>query len=162
VVIAIISVLSGIIATNVKNISNKARVARVNIEATNLSKALYAFYSKYGDYPCNFDDCFPEYGFCVKMIISGEGEPSLYVNGANRYLSEFLKMDWSLYNAKYFSNTAYYVVRMYDSDTSGKVEVDCGYIELYDNYGYYGRKGLICGQNCLECSNDQPFQANRY
>jgi len=162
VVIAIIALLSGIVATNVTKYIARAKVARANTDAKNIEKALLAFYSKYGDYPSNWDDCYPEWGWCYKYISAGGGDPYLDTVSPTGYLSEFYKMAYdTVYNAKYFFPTAKYEITIYDSDYDGKI--DCGYVSLYDDFYWYGQKGIICGPNCYECQyNDYPFQTTYY
>jgi prepilin-type N-terminal cleavage/methylation domain-containing protein len=164
VVIAIIALLSGIVATNVTKYINKAKEARANTEAKNIEKALLAFYSKYGDYPCN--SCWEwEWGWGPwKYIYPGNGNPYLDTVSPTAYLFEFYKVDYdSPYNAIYLSPTARYDVNLSDSNGDGKI--DCGYIYLYDDFYFYGQKGIICADtNCLEClpENQYPFQATPY
>jgi prepilin-type N-terminal cleavage/methylation domain-containing protein len=161
VVIAIIALLSGIVATNVTKYINKAKVARANTDAKNIEKALLAFYSKYGDYPCNF--CWEwEIGYGYKYLYPGTGNPYLDTVSPTAYLSEFHKLDWTNSpNATYFSPSASYNVSLYDSNWTGKI--NCGSVDIYDDYGYHGRKGIICGQGCYECEHDDyPFQIIPY
>jgi prepilin-type N-terminal cleavage/methylation domain-containing protein len=161
VVIAIIALLSGIVATNITKYINKAKLARVNTEVKNIEKALLSFYSKYGQYPSN-DGWLCEWGpWC--SINSGGDDPT---DGNSHFLSEFYKFDWTnQYTTHYFIPNTFYSVNLEDTDDDGKI--NCGYVTIMDDSWFfmYGQKGIICDNtDCWQClpENQYPFQTTSW
>lgn len=151
VVIAIIAILSGIVGSNVMGNLVKAKLARAETEAENIQKALIMFYAKYGDYPKAF-------GTESYMNISSfDDPPFLIVNGENKYLSEFLKMDLATYTTSYVIPNSWFNVNLWDNNGDNKI--GCGVIEIQDdNLCYYGYRYIIC-QDCPEyCGEGIKFQ----
>jgi len=153
VVIAIIAVLSGIVIVNVNTSINKAKVVRANTEAKNIENAFTMFYAKYGDYPMADGGIEGAWAY-----YSAWNDPlSMYLNvgGTPRYITEFLKIDWTGYNASYFVPYGFYYMYFYDSDGDGKI--GCGYMYLTDGNYDYGFK-YIFTQDCPDYSQyNRPF-----
>ena len=162
VVVAIISLLAGIVLTNVTNISARAKVARANAEVTNLAKALILFNAQYGDYPWGYTGD-PTYTYFFSAAVGGTGDPYLNVGGVDHYLSEIYKLDWDGFNAGFLVPEASYYVNMWDEDADGRI--GCGVVEIYDSsWNWYGYKYIIC-EDCpyyCEGENYYPFRTTWY
>jgi prepilin-type N-terminal cleavage/methylation domain-containing protein len=165
VVIVIIAILSTLVFVRINDYRNKAKLARVNVEVNNIEKALIAFKTKYGNYPCDhINSC--DYGFTwffPSNLPGGTGDPYLIVNEQRKYLSSEYKMDWTDYNAKYFTTNGYYKVSLCGDSNS----IECGVVELFgitNGYRYYGFKNILSNHcNCLnDFANIGPFQINPY
>ena len=151
VVIAIIAVLSGIVIINVSASINKAKVVRANTEVKNIENAFIMFYAKYGDYP-KYDGTEP---FASYSPWDDPLNMYLTVGGTPRYITEFLKMDWTGYNATYLIPNGFYRIYLFDNDGDGKI--GCGYIQVTDDmWCWYGTK-YILNQDCDYSQYDQPF-----
>lgn len=150
VVVVIIALLSSIVVVGTNNILKKTKYTRLYSDAANIKKALYLFYSKYGDYPASTTlGCSPGDTYCYKIITSEVypygygGEPYLTVDGDTYYLNEFYKVDWTSYNATYYSSDGYYYIYLRDYDGDGKI--GCGSFRVrYSNSSKYKYFYFIC------------------
>jgi len=153
VVIAIIAVLSGIVIINVNASINKSKAVRANTEVKNIENAFIMFYAKYGNYPQY--QCTENYAYYSYW--SDPAYMCLTVDGTPRYITEFLNIDWTGFNASYLAPTGYYYINLFDDNGDGKI--GCGWIYLLDeNYCYYGVK-YILNQDCNYSQYDLPFTA---
>jgi prepilin-type N-terminal cleavage/methylation domain-containing protein len=161
VVIAIIALLSGIVATNVTKYINKAKQARIQNEFTNFQKALTAFYAKYGDYPgtqlCAIDpmNCLMGISYCPADINCNDPDvqgPFLQIGSNKYYLSEFHKINWSTANATFYDTGSFYRLYLADNDFDGKI--GCGYIGIVDStWNEPAYKNILCQDCPYDCGN---------
>ena len=161
VVIAIIGILASVVFVNVNQIRNKVKIARANVDAKNIEKALLIFDIQYGDYPWSYYG-HPNWTYFYSSDAGGPGEPFLNVDGQPKYLSEVYKQDWVGYNADYFVKNGFFYVYLWDNSGDGKI--GCGVIELFAKYWYfYGFKYILC-QDCDYCggSYEYPFRTTSY
>lgn len=174
IVIAVISLLSGIILINMQNVANKNKIARANTDANSIAQALTLFYAKYGGYPSNREfGCGELDDYCDKRIQRGYGDPYLEVKVAetgggdegeepiyeNAYLSEFYKLNFNEYSAKYFLPTAEYYVQMWNDYDNKPV---CGYVRLQTVEHVYGDKQFIGSWDECFGSTPRPFSIEPY
>lgn len=168
VVIAIIALLSGIVAINVTKYIAKSKQSRVKAEFANFQKALTAFYAKYGDYPgaqWGGGYFYPEnHGGSAPYLEDGTGI---------HYLSDFYKIDWTNDNATYYGSVdygfgaspAFYELDIWDSSTyvpyppywisDGKI--GCAYINLcYDPWQMGWCDWSVASKNilCQDCPDE--------
>ncbi len=161
VVIAIIGILAGIVVAVATGYINKAKIARANVDASNIGKALTLFYTTYGVYPYNdFYDCGPDY--CYAIIAPGGGPVQ---DAEGHKLSEFYNLDLdSSSSANYFAPGTYYYIGLDDWDGDGII--GCGYIWLNSSSGdWYGEKFILCQdcqEYCRDYGDDYPFQTEAY
>jgi len=162
VAIAIIGILAGIVVAGATGYINKAKIARANVDASNIGKALTLFYAEYGDYPYSQGDngCSTNEPDCYAYADPTTGEPYLTVGGEDYYLSEFYKSDWDGFNAGYFCPTCFFGIYMSDTDPSGQGSGDgkigCIEIYIYDaDFTEYGKK-ISDKRDCPDMQ-DVPF-----
>ena len=160
VVIAIISLLAGIVLTNVSNLSTRAKIARVNTDLVNLRKALLIFSAQYGDYPWGWTGD-QTYTYFFSGYMGGSGDPYLEVGGEYHYLSEVYRQDWDGFNASFFAPNAFYLVDLWDSEGDGRI--GCGDASIYDeNWNWYGYKNVLCDDCPGNCLYEYTFRTTPY
>ena len=159
VVIAIIGLLSGIVATNTTRYIAKAKQARVKQEFGNIEKALSLFYDKYGSYPGEQSSPVGAMAiFCPNGTTCYETKLGTNPNNGIGYLSEFYKINWDTANATYYGNGYYYQLAFWNTtnDNNNKTgNIGCARIFLCTSsnctqvVNQLGYKYILC-QDCPE------------
>ena len=160
VVIAIIALLSGIVATNVTRYITKAKESRAKEEFANFEKALNLFYAKYGDYP-HVADVGITSNFCPATISCAHPTskgPYLIDATNGPFLTDFLNINWSSANATYYASGAYYNLQLRDASLIPDGKIGCAGIYLLYNNGVNGLYKTILCQDCpAQCGLEQSF-----
>ena len=128
VVIAIIAILASIVVVGVTGYIQKAKIARAHTELEQIWRATNDFFFEYGEYAAASQ---------ADIIFWGE-DPYSVIGGTNRYLSEFIGIDWA--DASYLSSGCKYYYEIDDSDPYGSIDsVGIGISENrdYANGGKY-------------------------
>ena len=149
VVIAIIALLSGIVATNVTKYINKSKQARVKAEFTNIEKALSLFYDKYGNYPGEQSSPVGVMAiFCPNGTTCHETKLGTDPNNGIGYLSEFYKINWSAVNATYYGNGHYYQLAFWNSSDNNNKTGNIGCAQIF----------LCTSNNCTQAVNQLGYK----
>ena len=161
VVIAIVTILSGIVMTNTTTVLVKAKMTKFKTDGEQLRKGLMMFYSQYSHYPIGTDfDGFSKMWF--PYTASGDEADKAgpyYDSGTNKYyLSKFYNLDWTSADASYYVKNHYYTLTFYTGDIWGAPpEKLCGILRLIDDYGDMAAYTVVSCEGCPDSCFDTVY-----